>query len=863
MTIDLPLLISIRALSDSSGDCTGDAFRSAVLAASLARGRVITFGASKDLLQEMAEEGLVAQDGTRIRLMPEGEAFIEARRDSSEAQTYTKIVTELLGPSPKLPVDGEFVRGLSRRLKDLIEHTTSRPEEPPVDVSLGAILVECSGPTEVYRSEFHPMWPPDLPVGARWRDAHSAADEWREGSGSLTEVSVSGENLVAVTCAPDCRLRIGGAELTPVRVARISPLPAEVIETAIGRVLARRALELGWRTTGPSARALFDPASEHRTAAAGRPLREYEAFSLSVQAVSDRRSLVWIDEFIHHVTTAADYIEAFGPATLWEAASKHEIELRTEPYGTKGELLAVEGAVDVHVAQADGRRSYFEYWEATHDLTLEEDYQPVLRIRTSTGTYSYPAEMVRLEFLSEPNPKSRGPRVRSPRLRELGISALAGRLFTGEQLSGEGLVLSVIGCVPAVTALGTGTARVFLRAPPLLLFGEAQTAADPAEIFDLSPFAGPRDVEIDHVFWPAGMERAAVEAFIAALARRYFELRLGRLVPSRTVYISYDALGGKEAVASLVRPLRRATRPTGHHVGIAILGGGETAYFGFKRYYPDFARVPIQSVQDATVEGIGGGDGSSLNLLALNCYLKALAEDEPAWALASPAGDRTDRSAFLGIGFSRKLAPRRSGKAAVALHDSRGFGTSWTLCVTPGIERTIDQAWFAVLLDQLLAKWDFSAYDRIVIFRKGRVDSIEADAIRRELRARGLSIEQKFRVISVVDSKRRFFRRSGGILTNPDPGTVLLLSDGSALVAASGVESRGVTRGTVVPIELRVAVGSDELESLAKEYLDLTYLSWSNPQTTWKAPLVLQLADRIAALAREGVPENAIFYLPL
>ena len=864
--IDLSLLTALRAFRDSSGDVKSDRLRCAILAASIARGWALSYAASQDVLKEMTQAGLVQFTDSNCRLLPEGEALLMSRAAQEGEPAVSRIIESIVAPLDGKSPDSQYLASLSKQVADLVSKSSLRDLTESDEVVLGAILIDVRSPTTVFRLEFRPGWGSDVSPSTRWRDAHQAAKEWRHLSDSTLEASVEGDAIICLTGRSDCKLRVQGREVSPTSTTPLDNRPAGFLENQVALAIEDRAVALGFRRTGGSGRAFYHPSSENQVLIGDRPVRQYEAFSFRVQSVSIEKCLVWLDEFVHQVVTAHDFIEVNGARELRRAESAGELDLRTTPFGTVGKLEDIDETVDVRTSVAADGLSYYDYWAEKYGIHLEHEVQPVLRLRTGTGTYSYPAEVIRVDLPRQRLPKGHDPKVRSPRTRAQEIRDLGARLFPGGSLSGCGVKMTVLQLIPSLRELRNSfvvSVGAFVAPSPLLLFGDAETDPDPMSIFELAPFAGPKSVEVEHVFWPEAAPREAIKRFLEALSGRFQSRLLGTLRWDRANFVSYPTDANRALIASLVRPLKKVSRPNGARVSLVVVGDGTETYDAFKRYYPDFVRVPIQSVRLATTSRVASGDLSSLNLLALNCYLKVLNPGEPAWGLARSAGQRSERTAYVGIGFSRRLNPKRTGKAAVSLHDSRGFGISWAMCVTPGVERTIDRAWFRMLLDQLTVKWDLSIYDRIVMFRRGRIDPVEIEAMREELASRQDGLGTRTRIVSVGDSRNRFFRRDSQFLLNPEPGTFLLLPDGSALVAASGVESHETGRGTVVPVELSLAIGSDDMKSIAQEYLDLTYLSWSNPQTTWKSPLVLELADRMAALAREGVPDNAIFYLPL
>jgi len=380
------------------------------------------------------------------------------------------------------------------------------------------------------------------------------------------------------------------------------------------------------------------------------------------------------------------------------------------------------------------------------------------------------------------------------------------------------------------------------------------------DVYTKGPEAGRKPTFVRRIFHPPDLDAANCRRAVEILCRHYESRGFGRagLAPEVET-LTFPAQGTAAEIGSLMRRVAKAKDPEA--VGILFLAEGDPAYHAFKRFHPEYVGAPVQGIQSDTLPTILSGKRGVLDQLALNLYLKRLGLRESAWTLAAPAGG-SEKTSFLAIAFSRGVEPRKAGRGVAALHDAVGRGLSWNALVTPG-ERTITEAWFGGVLDRVHPLLEGEPSDRLVIYRTGRLDPVEIEAIRKSLSERASSLPQTVDFVAVFNEHRRFFMRSEGGQRNPPPGTMIFWSEDEALLAASGFAERGIWRGTVVPVGLRRVIGTSRIDSISAEYHDLTHLSWSAPSTTWKHPLVLKIAERLAEAARERVPSSAIVHLPL
>jgi hypothetical protein len=719
------------------------------------------------------------------------------------------------------------------------------------------MLVGFEGPDPLYETPF--SLPPEFqgPDVNPWPAIHRTAAQLSSQLGKLVHLTVDGDKLLATAPEHISSLDLEGRVLQglPSRAvdrAKSGPYIVAGAEGFFADCLAKEEyLAVGSR------RRVFVRYGERGT---GGMETSVPAVRLFYQPLGPAHVLVWVEEFSKPWTRALDLLAGAG--------NKEEIlsrltgqRLRTLPYEKPATVVDVFPQADL-ARELVSRTpfNYMDYW-ADLGIDLEERVQPLLLMETKTGQYNYPAEAVLVRAEAPELLGGHEPSEIAPEERLKGLEDLSRLVFKAETMGWMGLSFSLRVVAPTVEDLpAEHRPRVTFINPPLLRLGGGSISIDPMDIFAKGPEAGRKKVVIRNVYHPSTADASSCTRAVQTLCRHYGRRGLGeaRLDPNLQG-VGYLPGATRADIGGLVR--RTAKTLGDDSAAIAFLDEGEEAYHGFKRFYPEYADAPLQAIQLETTGDILDSQRGILDQLSLNLYLKRLGPRESAWTLLSPA-DEVARTTYVAIAFSRRLEPTRGGKGVAALHDALGRGLNWGLVMTPG-ERTITQAWFDTVLDQIQPMLEGEPSDRLVLYRRGRLDPVEVEGIDRALAGRFRAANKTVDFVAIMDEHRRFFVRSKDGLINPPPGTAIFWSEAEALLAESGFVERGVWRGTVVPVGLRRVLGFTPIEKIAAEYHDLTHLSWSAPYTTWKHPLVVKVAERLAEAPREGVPSNAIKFLPL
>ncbi len=858
MISEFEVLVILTIVSEARGGLGRDEVRAATILASLASGQYVRFDQMLDAIIVLQRRGFLegdmdGPDGLRITL--EGAALVEAlgeRKIGGTHLTSLKVRAEPLRGGSTV----EFIKTFGPQVTELVKAQRTKFSAPPGEIILCALLLPLEGVDVLHETDFELPREFQAQESNPWPEIHRTEAHLLAKLGKPVHLSIVGGKLLAVAPGEVHSLEVGGHVLTRLgsRVLDPGAWGPYIVAAAEGFFVDRLATS-GYLAVG-SRRRVFVRYGER----GGEGMEaSVPALRLFYQVLGPHHLLVWVEEFSKPWTRALDLM-AGAHSKEEMAASLGGQSLRTLPYERPATLLGVIPAVDLARELVPSTPfNYMDYWSDL-GVELEERTQPLLVMQTKTGEYHYPAETVLVRSEAPELLGGREPAVLSPEDRLEGLRTLAALIFDDGPREWGGVHFLLDRVAPAVGDIPPDhRPRVAVINPPLLRFAEGAISSDPLDVFSKGPEAGRKRVVIRDLYYPAGADPDRCARAVEALCRHYGARGLGeaRLDPDAQ-RVGYSPSARRTDIGGLVRRTSGAKGP--ESAGIAFLEEGDDAYHGFKRFYPEYTEAPIQAIQVETAAGMLAGRRGLLDQLGLNLYLKKLGTRESPWTLLAPA-DRVGRTSYLALAFSRRLDPKRGGKGVAALHDAVGRGLNWGLVMTPG-ERTITQAWFETVLEQVQPLLEGDPSDRLVLYRSGRLDPVEIAAIGKALAAR-MGTARRIDFVSVMNEHRRFFLRSREGVVNPPPGTVIFWSDGEALLAESGFAERGIWRGTVVPVGLKRVLGSSPMDLISSEYHDLTHLSWSAPSTTWKHPLVMKVAERLAEAAREGVPSSAIKSLPL
>lgn len=856
MISELELLAIFERILEARGRFESDEVRAAAILASLFLGKLVRYDSIVESILVLKRKGFLRGDLEQLVLTPEGRAMLRALGDKrigiSRLQSLRKLAEPLYTASSTLA----FVRTFGPRVTEIVKAQRSKLSAVPGSIVLCAMLVRFEGLDCLHLSSF------ELPNGQSkeeanlWVGARRAQARLSRQLKATVHMTVDVDKLLVVAPEPVASVEFEGHVLRCKATERLGTdkYGPYIVESA-QNFFADRLVSEGYSPVGSVRRVFVRYAGRKGASDTTLP-----AIRLSYQLLGYPYLLVWMEEFTKPWTRALDLIAGAKTREEMEARLAGQL-FRTLPYERPASLLGISPERDLSREVVPGTSlTFVDYW-CDLGYELEERLQPLLLMQTKTGKYSYPAETILVRAQHPELPSTREPIVLTPEERSRGLAELAALVFPEKTIVWQSLRVVLESAAPSLDNIpNPWRPRAALINPPLLCFANSQYSSDPLDVFTKGPEAGSKKVLIHDIYRPAQANAGDCAKAVEILCRHYGSRGFGEArVASDLQNIGYNVSASTAELGAIVR---RTVKPRGTDaVGISILEEGDEAYYAFKRFYPEHSGAPLQAIQLETVPTILAGNRAVLDQLALNLYLKRLGPKESAWTLLSPAGG-SEKTSFVAIAFSRGLEPRRAGKGVAVLHDAIGRGLNWNAIVTPG-ERTITEAWFNTVLEQIQPLLEGEPSDRLVLYRTGHLYPGEVDAITRSLGARLRLRKVSIDFVSVLNEHRRFFMSADGVVRNPPPGTAIFWSDNEVLLCESGFAERGIWKGTVVPVGLKRVLGESSVDQIAAEYHDLTHLSWSAPSTTWKHPLVMKIAERLAEASREGVPAGAIRFLPL
>jgi hypothetical protein len=282
-------------------------------------------------------------------------------------------------------------------------------------------------------------------------------------------------------------------------------------------------------------------------------------------------------------------------------------------------------------------------------------------------------------------------------------------------------------------------------------------------------------------------------------------------------------------------------------------------YYDFKDLLALRRGVPVQVVTDRTVTRVLQGDYRLVKLLALQIYTKLLKPKEAVWILENPC-DETNSTLYVGFGYSRTPLTNKKANSFAALCDPRGRELRWQAIGIPFQGRYINKTWFRGFL-KFVSKNLRENIDRVVVYRRGDTYEHESNTMISELETTKSPFKEDFHFISAINDIRRIYAYDDS-WKNPEIGVFIVVNDKEAILVSSLQHAIQLRQGTIIPIRLIQNVGDEKMEKIVREYHDLSYLNWTAPITTSKYPLVLNIANKIAVMAKEQMSEELFHYFP-
>ncbi len=214
---------------------------------------------------------------------------------------------------------------------------------------------------------------------------------------------------------------------------------------------------------------------------------------------------------------------------------------------------------------------------------------------------------------------------------------------------------------------------------------------------------------------------------------------------------------------------------------------------------------------------------------------------------------------FVGIDLSRKARSSNKGTlnavgTAIIVDASNGGTITYKNINVPAGGEAVEKAYVKSLANMLYKYKD----KFIVIHRDGKISMDEFNAYM-EIFSKVIGSE-KFALVSILKSGTpRIFRMKNHVVENPSKGHAILLSEQEAVIS-----TYKPSRGTHIPLRIKVLYGDYPLNEAIEDVLKLTLLNFSS-FTLNKLPATVAFADRIAWYNLHGIaPEDAdgnLFFL--
>lgn len=608
--------------------------------------------------------------------------------------------------------------------------------------------------------------------------------------------------------------------------------------------------------------------------------KEYQTYRLTYDLLEQDNTLIWVDSSMATFKRVLDMLhenlDDFQNATREQILDcLSGLKLRSIPFGKEVEVVDVRPSIDLTKETVPTKaETYYKYWNNSYRISLSAKVQPLIIIKSDIGELSYPAETLYIDRYSLQNYyddyQQRKPHTQTPQNRY----EVARDLFLGLKDSAYNPLSEFVEIdfensriapsLKQINSLGMFKDAISISSP-VLKFQNNISSLDPKDIFKYGPYCGRKNLTLTHLILPQTYTDENIQFFISSLSKSFRLFAFGQINSSViTKIIRYNV---HDELYELEKKLRNLVIETQKDsIAIAVFPEGNEQYrYSLKRLFPDRTQVPLQLLQATTFNEILDNSFRGFRYLCLQLLIKSLKKGESIWNLVNSAGLSSEDTLFIGIGFSRDSQQKRVSKCATVLHDSHGHRVYHEIfpTITPE-ERTINKQWFDLILKKIQDVIDKEKPTRLVFYRKGKMDLVELDAVISSINSHTWLSTMKFTFVSIMDmNQRRFYIYEQYRSRNLPPGYAIIINDKEAFLSTSNYDDRQLRQGTVVPIQLKLEIGSDDIVDIVKEYHDLTYLSWQAPNTTSKYPLVVSIADKFAELAKGNVPTNSMFYLDL
>jgi len=832
----------------------------------------------QQLLESLQDEGLVRKRGDKVVVTRQGVALMHAIGERMLGQTdfdrLRKMVADYVS-------DGdEYIRRLQEQLKAL-----EKTRETKFQAASGS-LIRAVGLIMRLHHKYSDLFVSSFELTLAMMRSEDSLDR---------EIGYAARNYTRTTGLPIIPQREGNllqiTSLKKIDTFQLfdQNLPVSVVETvrrqaglnwnqSIASVFMENSLrELGYVRSRWPGRA-FTKFREFRKVQTniGR-IRECESLGLDFKVQGDQ-ALVWVESFTSPTKRVLDFLREniSDPTDTQEMlACLNGLTLRSIPSGGQVTLKRILSARNVTLEQIPGTgQTFANYWERVHRITLAETTQPILVAEGKNTELHYPSEMVYIDRNSLRKrlgrSMTRKPRPESPEERYTKLQTLFRLIQRLQPCSlNEYVEIELERCAPKareLVKLGAIERALRIR-QPMIEFQGGTSSLDPLDIFlaDHTPVCGRKDISITHLVLPDGVTQKDTDTFVQGLHRRFNAYGFGSIQKDKNATVlKYDLSAAIEELGAKIRDLSKTKRS--NNLAIAIVPDDSPShYYSLKRLLPARAGVPLQCVRSSSFGDILAGRFRGYKNLCIKILIKSLKEGESVWNLCSAAGLLSDKTLFVGIGFSRYPREGRVSKCAAVLHDARGARVSWEVFSTLQ-ERAISKQWFDILLRKIGDIVKEERPSRLLFYRTGLMYPQELEAVQSSLQNCSWLSSVKVSFVSIMDAHNPrfylYYNRTSRY-QNPPAGYTLILNDKEALLSTSNYDDRELRQGTVIPIHLKLEFGDEDIIDLVKEYHDLTYLNWRAPAVTGKHPLVLTLAERFAELTREGIPAESMFYLDL
>lgn len=607
-------------------------------------------------------------------------------------------------------------------------------------------------------------------------------------------------------------------------------------------------------------------------------LCEHDALAVHFLEGADNSVFFAIDTYVSLIKPVNEFINdnlslfRDKDALLLKLKNLH---LRVMPSGATNELIDVIPDVDVTTEIIRGKNTtYLDYWKKEYGIPLAQRIQHLLVLKGFYGDFYYPAETVYIDRHDIENKigtfEHRKPKCESPHDRANKIDNFRNLLEHYKDDVLDPLAqFDVDKSCPNLAELEEKhiAHKTVKISPPVLEFSNGIIRTDPMGLFSrYEPCeikCEKKKIYIRHIIAPDDLPDKQLYEGIEKIGNSFKQYRFGSLnIDKDLQIIRYN----KNDVPSLETKLRGLNKVNSENkIGFAVIPkGSDKLYLSLKRLFPSRTKLPLQGITYSSFNKILNDEFKGYPMLCLKILIKSLKKGEAIWTLAHPAGLVKKKTLILGIGFSRFPREGRVSKCAAVMHDSYGNKITWDVYAAPALERTITKQWFDLLLQKVYDEYfEQERPERILIYRTGMLYQTESEIINNSIREASWLNDIEFAFVSVLDSSSfRFCRLQNGYKNVP-PGYGIVLNDSEGMISTSNHDDRELRQGTVVPVQLKIELGKDEIVNIMTEYHDLTYLYWLAPQTTAKQPLVLKIAQKFSERTRDNIPTDSLFYLDL